>query len=136
MTREEAQPAWEKIVDTGFSNYDLLTRDQRIWFNIEPLTTDGIIDHYVNHGAEHNQDTIDDLELLGFHDIAELLRKVNGLFTNGQPPTDIDERNEQIVGWNGRYDDFLDEIDEQYWELNTALEEALWEHITKTGIGN
>lgn len=36
MTREEAQSAWEKIVDTGFSDYNKLNRDQRVWFNIEP----------------------------------------------------------------------------------------------------
>jgi hypothetical protein len=58
MTREEAQPAWEKIVNTGFSDYHQLSFDQKIWFNIEPLTTDGIIDHYINNGAEHNQDTL------------------------------------------------------------------------------
>ena len=59
MTRQEAQAAWEKIVDTGFSDYDQLSSDQKIWFNIEPLTTGGIIDHYINHGAEHNQDTLE-----------------------------------------------------------------------------
>ena len=70
MTREDVQPAWEKIVEAGFSNYALLTPDQRVWFNIEPLTTGGIIDHYINHGTEHNLETIADLKSLGFPDIA------------------------------------------------------------------
>jgi len=95
MTREDAQKAWEKIVDIGFSDYELLTKDQKIWFNIEPLTTDGIIDHYINYGAKHNKDTIDALDFLGFHDIAQLMLKVNRLFNNATPPEDIDKRNEQ-----------------------------------------
>ncbi len=45
MTREEVQPAWEKIVNTGFSDYNKLTKEQRVWFNIEPLITDGLWDH-------------------------------------------------------------------------------------------
>ncbi len=135
MTRDEAQAAWEKIVDIGFSDYFLLTRDQRIWFNIEPLTTDGIIDHYINYGAEHNADTIEDLEYLGFSDIAEQLRKVNSLFIGGMPPKHIDERNNEIVSWDGKYDDALEEIEKYYWSRNDALENALLEHINRTDIG-
>jgi hypothetical protein len=136
MTREDVQYAWEKIVEIGISNYDLLTTDQRIWFNIEPLTTNGIIDHYINHGAEHNYDTIKDLEFLEFFDIAELLKKVNSLFKNGEPPTDINERNDQINDWNGQYDILFNEIDEAYWDRNSALEKVLLNHINKTNIGN
>ena len=72
MTRDEAQPAWEKIVDLGFSDYKKLSREQRVWFNIEPLTTDGLWDHYMNYGADKNMDTIEDLEYLNFHSVANL----------------------------------------------------------------
>ncbi len=37
MTRDEAQTAYIKIVETGFSDYNKLSREQRVWFNIEPL---------------------------------------------------------------------------------------------------
>lgn len=135
MTRENVQLAWEKIVETGFSNYDLLTKDEKVWFNIEPLTTEGIIDHYINHGAEHNQDTIDALEFLGFYDIAELMRKVNALFTNGQPPTDIDERNEQWNSWSDKYKSLFDEVDEKFWKRCEDLGKSLMEQINRTQIG-
>ncbi len=135
MTREDAQVAWEKIVDTGFEQYDALTRDQRVWFNVEPLTTDGIIDHYINHGAEHNADTIEDLEFLGFSNVSDLLKKINNLFDAGKPPQDIDERNDEMETWNEKQEDVLDEIDDAYWELNDALEEALMQHICTSGIG-
>jgi hypothetical protein len=136
MTREEVQDAWEKIVDTGFSNYHMLTKDQKIWFNIEPLTTSGIIDHYINSGADHNMDTIDALEYLGFNDIAEMMRKVNSLFKDSYPPSNILERNEQ---WNkrseGYWESILDEIDLKFWQRCEQLESKLLIHINKTNIG-
>lgn len=135
MTREETQLAWEKIVDKGYSNYGQLTREQRVWFNIEPLITHGIIDHYVNYGAEHNQETIDDLELLGFSNIANLLRQMNLLFKNGEPPIDIDERNEEIISWNEKTEKLLDELDDKFWNECDDLEKVLFNYINKTGIG-
>ena len=135
MPKEYAQEAWEKIVDLGYSDYEQLTKDQKIWFNIEPLTTGGIIDHYINHGAEHNKDTIDTLAFLGFRDIAELMLQINSLFVNGQPPANIDERNEQWDSWSNENETFLDEVDEKFWNRHEALEKALLEHINKTKIG-
>lgn len=71
MTREDAQSAWVKIVNTGFSDYEKLTREQRVWFNVESLTTDGLWDHYMNLGADKNLDTIEELEYLIFASIAD-----------------------------------------------------------------
>ena len=136
MTREEAQPAWEKIVDAGFSDYQSLTKDQRVWFHIEPLTTGGITDHYVNYGAEHNAETISDLEMLGFADIAEMLRKVNRNFSNGEPPADMDDRNREISAWSAQEEAMLEEINDRFWQRSDELEKALLEYINRTGIGN
>lgn len=136
MTRDEVQPAWEKIVDIGYSSYEQLTREQRVWFNIEPLTTDGIIDHYINTGAERNLDTIQDLTFLGFSDIADALRRINSFFRLGEPPGDIDERNEEIVSWDKQRQQVLDEIDRQFWTECKRLEKALIDFINRTGIGN
>ena len=135
MTREEAQPAWEKIVEAGCSDYDQLSNDQKIWFNIEPLTTDGIIDHYINPLGEHNKDTIDALEFLGFPDIAEQMRRINKLFKNGQPPSDITERNEDWDTWSEKHEALLDNIDDNFWTRCADVENALMEHINRTGIG-
>ncbi len=135
MTREEAQIAWEKIVDIGFSNYERLSKDQKVWFNIEPLTLGGIIDHYINHGADYNQDTIDALQYLGFQDMSELMQKVNNLYKNGQPPIDKDERNEQWNTWCNKYEVLLEEIDNKFWDKAKDLEHALLKHINSTRIG-
>ncbi|WP_106792393.1 DUF4375 domain-containing protein [Aquimarina sp. Aq78] len=135
MTREEVQPAWEIIVDKGFSNYRSLTRDERVWFNLEPLTTGGISDHYINYGAEYNKDTIKDLEYINCDKIADLLKRINRFFIWGKPSKNIDRRNRQIMRLGDKYPDLLDEIDKKYWELNSELENTLLEHINETGIG-
>ncbi len=80
MTRAEVQIAWEKIVDIGCSEYSDLTRDQRVWFNIEPLIINGLWDHYMNFGADYNVETIADLEYLDFRSIANLLKKFNLIY--------------------------------------------------------
>ena len=137
MTREEAQSAWEKIVDTGFSDYQELTRDQRVWFNIEPLTTDGLWDHYMNNGADKNADTIEDLEFLNFSTIAGLLRKFNQTYFPQGVPEGPDARQEQLDKFpESQLESDIEEMDNKFWEICDDLENALLEHINKTGIGN
>lgn len=135
MTREDVQPAWEKIVEKGMAAYETLTRNERVWFNVEPLTTDGLFDHYMNNGAEHNEDTITDLEYLGFENLAELMREFNALFKYGVPPIDIDERNDEIGSWDGVYDDIIDRMDNVFWDNCAEVEGNLLQHIINTGIG-
>lgn len=136
MTREEAQPAWEKIVDTGFSNYEKLTREQRVWFNVEPLTTDGLWKHYMNYGAEKNFDTIDDLEYLNFHSVANQLREFNKIYFPNGVPEGPDARQDELDKFpEYQHENDIEEMDNKFWEKSDDLERALLEHINRTGIG-
>jgi len=135
MTRLDVQAAWERIVATGWSNYSNLNHDEKVWFNLEPLILGGIIDHYINYGAERNLDTIEALEFLGFGDIAYLLGRVNTLFENGHPPFEIVERNIQWDSWCEQHHSFLNNIENKFWARSKELEKALWSHIEKTKIG-
>lgn len=136
MTREEAQSAWEKIVDIGFSNYQKLTSDQRVWFNIEPLTTDGLWDHYMNNGANRNADTIEDLEYLNFHSIANQLRKFNETYFPEGVPEEPDARQDQLNKFSEeQLEADIEEMDDKFWNVCDDLEDALLAHINKTGIG-
>ncbi len=136
MTRDEAQTAWEKIVGTGFSDYYKLTRDQRVWFNIEPLTTGGLWDHYMNHGADKNTDTIEDLEYLNFSTIANQLKKFNKTYFPEGVPEGPNARQEQLNKFpEDQLEKDIEEMDSEFWETCSDLEMKLLEHINKTGIG-
>lgn len=136
MTRDEVQPSWEKIVDTGFSDYENLTRNQRVWFNIEPLTVYGLWEHYVNCGADKNADTIEDLEFLNFFSLAGLLRKFNQTYFPEGVPEGSDARQEQFDKFTEEQLEFdIEEMDDEFWKLCDDLDNALLEHINKTGIG-
>lgn len=136
MTREEAQPAWEMIVDLGFSDYNALTREQRVWFNIEPLTTDGLWDHYVNYGADRNSDTIEDLEYLNFPSIANQLREFNKIYFPKGVPEGPDARQDQFEKFpEEQHEKHIEEMDDRFWENSSELESALLDHIDKKGIG-
>ncbi len=136
MTREEAQTAWKKIVDIGFSDYKMLTRAQRVWFNIEPLTTDGLWNHYMNYGADKNADTIQDLEYLNFLAIANQLREFNKKYFSKGVPEGPEARQEQFDKYpeEGLEQD-IEEMEEKFWNVSKELEKALIEHINSTGIG-
>ncbi|EDM42895.1 hypothetical protein SCB49_11382 [unidentified eubacterium SCB49] len=134
MTRDELQPVWEKIVDIGFSDYEKLTKAERVWFNVEPLITDGIVDHYINYGAEHNADTIEDLETLEFTNVANLMRKMNSKFPNGAPATDIEKRAEQMENWDEKHGEFIENIDKEFWGLSNELEKKLYLYVNEMNV--
>lgn len=132
--REELQSKWEEIVDKGFRNYESLSRAERVWFNLEPLTTGGLFDQYMNYGAEHIEKTIEDLVYLGFDDIADLVRQMNMLFPDSIPPKDIDERNEVIQKWTVDQEKQMGVIDEKFWKKCKNLEETLLSFINKSPL--
>jgi hypothetical protein len=116
MTREESQLAWKKIVDKGFSDYSKLNRDERVWFNIEPLVELGLWDHYMNSGADHNADTIDDLEYLNFSSIANLLRKFNIKYFPIGVPIGPDARAEKLGLFpEDQLEKDIEEMEEFFW---------------------
>lgn len=136
MTREDAQPAWEKIVNLGFSDYEKLTREQRVWFNVEPLTTDGLWDHYMNYGADKNADTIEDLEYLDFDSIADQLREFNQTYFPKGVPEGPDARQEQFDRFpEDQLEKHIEEMNSKFWKVCRDLDNSLLEHINNTGIG-
>lgn len=136
MTRDEAQDAWEKIIEIGFANYEKLTREQRVWFNIEPLTTGGLWDHYMNYGADKSTDTIADLEYLNFNSVANQLREFNKTYLPNGVPEGPDARQEEFDKYDeDEFEDYIEEMDNKFWEVSDDLENALMEHINNSGIG-
>jgi len=128
------QAHWESLVNKAFADYGSLTRDERVWFNSQSLLgqvdNGGLISHYYNSGADYNQETIEDLQWLGFSKLAGLLIRINGLFPCEQPSTDIDERNQVIDTWPaGKYDELLEKLDEQFHQKEPELENTLIQHI-------
>ena len=125
MSREELQDVWVDNVKRGYNDITSLSKEERIWFTLEPLTTDGIVDHYVNYGATNNSETIEDLKYLGETEIADLMLSINQKFQNCVP-TDIDQRNEELMEMD---DEFLDEIDSKFWKLCEGFETRLYKYV-------
>lgn len=135
MTRDEAQPIWEKIVDIGLSDYSKLTRKQRIWFNLEPLTTDGLWDHYVNYGADKNSDTIEDLDFLSFESIANHLRKFNNKYFPNGVPQGPHKRQIQLNDFPEKELELdIQKMDNHFWEIYEELEISLLVNIINAEI--
>jgi hypothetical protein len=128
------QTQWERLVNKAFTDYRALTRDERVWFTIQSLLNQvdngGLISHYYNSGADHNQETIEDLQWLDFPELAALLLCINGLFPGGQPSGDSQERNQVIDAWPAGHDEgLLAGLDQQFYQQGPALERTLIQHI-------
>jgi hypothetical protein len=131
---------WGRLVDIAYNSYPLLTPDERIWYNVQGLMQDiangGLISYYYNYGADHLYETMADLQTIGAGKIIELLQKINELFPDGIPGSDINERNNVISNWeDGAIDDLLRNLDDGYFkEQEQSLENILVEYILAKGL--
>jgi hypothetical protein len=74
------------------------------------------------------------LKLLGATDIVQLLEKMRSLFLDGRPPQDIDERSEMIGSWDGKYEQLLDNLDDEFFQKDQELEKVLIEYLMKNKL--
>jgi hypothetical protein len=129
----EYREVWVRLVEKAFADYNSLTPAERTWFNVQSLMgaveNGGFASYYYNSPAERSRDTIEDLQNLGFPDIAALLIKINQLFPGGVPPADIDERNDVMETWDDEKADILEECDDKFFGYEDELEEALIENV-------
>lgn len=125
---------WTRLVGKAITSYEQLLPEERIWYNIQVLidavNNGGVISYYSNPGADHLLETMADLKIIGATYILEILHKMNALFPNGIPPSDIEERNNVILSWNDdTVCDLLDNLDIDFYKNCPILENTLMEHI-------
>ncbi len=136
LKRQDLQNEWEDIVAKGTLQYNLLNRNERVWFNIEPLANSGLIDHYTNYGAEKNLELIEDLNYLGLNEISDLFQEVNNFFKERKPPKNIEDRNNEKYDWSDEKKGILEQNEKIFWSKVNFLEKKLLSHINKNIITN
>jgi hypothetical protein len=136
MTREEAQEAWMKVCELGFSDYPRLTRAQRVWFNLEPLWLGGLWELYMNNHADRIEDIIEDLDYLDFSFVANQLRGFNQAYFPIGVPQGPDARRAQLDQFpEEQVTQAIESLDAEFWKKSRELESTLLDHIHQTGIG-
>ena len=79
-------------------------------------------------------DTISDLEKIGFAEPVELLKKINALFPGGIMP-DIEKRNEIINSWESEeYNLMFEEIDDKFNGFKKKFESKILDFIMEKGL--
>ena len=72
---------WANLVDKAMRDYNSLTKNERIWFNlrvlIDSFNDGGLISYYYNSGAENVYETIEDLGILKLDKLATIIKKYN-----------------------------------------------------------
>jgi len=132
LKRKDLQNEWEEIVSKGSLKYYSLSKNERVWFNLESIANEGLIDHYTNYGAERNSDLIEDLDYLGLIEIGNLFKKTNNLFFKNKPPKNIDKRNDEIYNWSSNNKIIFEENEKSFWEKVDVLEKNLLKHINES----
>ncbi len=129
---------WVKIVEKGYEDYGSLTPPERVWYNIQVLLgqvgNGGLVSYFCESTVEHVFETIEDLQLLGATDIIRLLEKMCSLFPDGRPSDDIEERMEIIGSWDGKHDQLLDNLDNEFFKNDDELERVLVEYIIQNNL--
>lgn len=126
---------WVTLVEKASVNYQSLTPPERVWFSTQLLIAGvdngGLISLYYNSFADTLEEALRDLEVLEAFDVRELLLKVNELFPGNMPSRSCEVRNLCIDSWpdDGRYDDLLNTLDTQFYELESELERKLLEYM-------
>ena len=134
------QTQWEAVVKKWSSQgYESLTEVERTWFNVQSLTSavanGGFVSYFYNPGGEHSSDVLDDLKTIGAHETRDLLQKMIDLFPNGQPPSDLEARNEVINSWDeDEIDPILDVIDNQFFKQDEKPDQLLVQYLMQKGI--
>jgi hypothetical protein len=142
------QDKWEEIVSkaninyNGTNNYDTLTKEEKVWYNIQLLIAavdnGGMISYFYNHEAEYYLETIESLREIKQEKIIKLLKKQAKIFPKGIVPKNINKRNEIINNIPdkkvGKVDKMGEKIDNDFYQLEDKLETELVDYIIKNNL--
>jgi hypothetical protein len=127
---------WANLVGKAMKDYNSLTKNERIWFNlrvlIDSFNNGGLASYYYNSGAENVYETIEDLQILGLDKLATIIKKYNEiLFHDTKVPKDINERNEIVSKLDEKTDSLLQDIELDFQDQLETLERRLETFINK-----
>lgn len=131
MDYKICEAKWYETVDKAHQDYNSLTPDERIWFNIRVLidaaNNGGLISYYYNSGADHLAETMKDLEQLGHKDAIQIIEQINAQFPDANPSRDLDERNAVISSLpdDEERDEFMESLDTRFYHMENDLEDSL-----------
>ena len=130
------QLRWEKIVDKASKHIDLLNPAEKVWFATMILLgqadNGGLISLYYNSAADHMTEILQALQQLKASKILHTIERMNTLFGDDKRLKNQDERNDIINAWeDGEYDDFIDKMDNVYYENRDSLEISLHQFILR-----
>lgn len=127
---------WYSVVERAFKDYNSLSDDEKIWFNlrglIDAVCDGGLISYYYNFGAVYIYETIQNLEFFEMHSILDIIKYYNQIiFGEIEVPKDLDERNEYIRNLTEDESVQLDKLEDKIWEekLMDKLEDILTEYL-------
>ena len=130
---------WRSIEERSGRDYSTLSEPERVWYNATRVTicvrNGSLISYYYNGYAEHVDDLLISLSVLGADDMLALVKRMNVLF--GEPmPKSLEGLNDVIDSWEdgGPEEDESDRIAEVEQAAADQVDELLIHYSRVHGI--
>lgn len=136
-----SEDKWGTIVDKAIKNYNSLSNDEMVWYNIRVLidavNNGGLISYYYNSGAENIYDTIKCLSILQMDSIIRIIEHYNNiLFGESKVPQDINIRNEYVSSLTKKQDVETDILENEIRFLIDELDERLNKYLNDKSLSD
>lgn len=121
------------------TSYASLTGPERVWYTVTRymvcVRDGGLISYYYNGDAEHVEDLLTSLTLLGARLALEQIRTMNGLFGK-QVPSSLEALNEVINSWpdSPRINAIVNDNNEAEQRAASEAEALLKQYAEQHGI--
>lgn len=133
---EIVESAFEKALEKlGLIGIDALSEKDKVVASIFALEAEvnngGFDQFYYNSAGDLAFYVPQALRKIGAHKTAEIAEKANSIFGENGPSRDHVKRHHQLAGFGEKHDDFLGELDDQFYEYPHDLYALLEEYLVK-----
>jgi hypothetical protein len=113
--------------------YDSLTQPEQVCWNVlwlwRLVQLGGFENYYGESFADYAAEAADGFEAIGARRLADIVRRTNAMFENGNPPKSREMRKQQIEQMAEDDKEFLYQLDEQFSRCQDDFQVLLAEYI-------
>ena len=115
-------------------DYNLLTIAERaflcVWELESEMNNGGFAQYYESLAGGRAREVPSALEQIGAGKMADIVRKANGLFPEGEPAADQELRFAQLEGIRASAAERLEALDQEFFDYPNSLTELLYDYVS------
>lgn len=121
---------FEKLEKVGF---DGLTDGEKTFLCVtilrDEINNGGFDQFYFNSGGEYSVEAVGAFEKIGAADVADIVRRANSVFLNGQPAKDRDARQKELDALTEAQKNTLSQLDLEFYKYGEDIDKLLKQFV-------